>query len=343
MKRLRLFAACVLLAGGLQTGCGSDSRSPIPLDSFTLSGQVLNTVAGAAGRGALAVGDPVSSTFPVAGATIRFIPAEGTLPGKTVTTSQTGAYTLSFINKPVKGVLEATWGNRKLEAWVDPGASSAFMLNLTRNITVESTVTNQIRKTVGLGSLSAQRMEELVRLGEAGQLAQAVVDSLAADQPLSASLAIIQQGQEEVVGLSNEVGEACEAGQTWCVVVSEIKNHNGVAKARVDLIKSESATGGTVGAGQFTVQWPAGIGLTTLVPSPGMAEKLLVKSNGQSPSEVVFFVKDAAGFGQTQQLFQLTLSGAPPQSGGEHHASITTQKLRGLLNEKRSASRVVVP
>lgn len=357
MTVVTLTALTIIGCGG-----GGNHATPIPAGSATITGQVLtvtNVVAARAAesgeRGASVAGAVVSSSVPVADAVIQYILDSGEVAQGTATTDANGNFTIKVrVNSLGKGTIRAIKGNSTLEATVDPGNAGGAAVNLAipinLTLTVESTVANRLRKTDELKDVAIAEIIELVRAGEAGVLAQAVIDAFNNNVALTITDAQVKTQAQGVKTVKSEVDTLCAAGQTWCISMTKSRTtEDGKTKARVMLVQQTvtGVTPGTIGAGKVTIQWPGANVPTAIAPVGTITETTLYQAqlvNKGGQTEIAFVYKPVEGIAATKPLFDITLTtdgAATPATAGTQ-ATVTEQKLRGVLGEKRSASGAAV-
>lgn len=354
----RLFYAAILPMAFMviNLGCGgavgppggAENRPPIGTALVPVNGQVLVTTTATTTviRSASAPGDFIRSTEPVPEAILIYT-AESGANGQTIFRTQADGQGRYSLKVPVgsRGVIRATKNNRELGAFLILSASGTTPV--TKNITVESTVANLIRNEPQVAGLAVDHIEEMVRLGEAGILTQSVIDAFKNDTAISNSSEVIAKASEEVKVLSEDSEDACQIGQQWCVVVSRLKISGTSSYTRIMLRKVSQAvagpvTEGTVGAGEFVVQWPTGnavqeISQSTMLPEGSLRYKVKT-ADGQGRTKVVFLATNSSGISDTVVLFNLNLTGLPPTDPAVK-ATVPEQKLRGILVQKRTPAR----
>lgn len=310
------------------------------------------------------------SDKPVARAEVVFVPDTGGQPVKSETDEQ-GNFTITVPkknnNEEVKGLLKAKSGNTELVSRVEaedtkPETKSA------RNITVESTAAVELKKLDSMKDVSVKELEDLVKSGQAPKITEKIVFALVENKPVEVTQEELSEDEEEAQEVEVVTRKDCMDGRQWCLLMTRpklVKNQN-LYRTKLVLIKvskkaQDTVPDGTVGAGLANVRWPVGAvydSYETAIAARGrfgidgiVASVNPKNAEGETTLSFLFREKDPKnprkekkveerGFdqGRVAVLF-VYLKGALATEEGNKitRATVTHQKIRGILAEKRSA------
>lgn len=333
--------ACALF---LSTGCGGGNIDPLPpvAARAAVSGRVLVTTAALPARATSALASLISDQ-PIVGATVAFYLSGSQNPVVSTTTDATGSYHLA-LPLGAQGELRATQHNRLLMSTL---VLAMNQIEISKDITLTSTLTYLLKHAPTMENLTEEDIESILLLGEADDLVQQVVNAFKHDEALTVSDDLLTRASLAVKVMNEESASSCQEGQEWCVVVSRLKAEGSGSSARVLLRRvaqslADGVLPGTVGAGDFTVQWPEGNQLQSLAPDSGFgASGLEVDASNPDNlrrNRVLFVVSNPQGLNETSVLMTAHLNGPPPATENAR-AIVVDQKLRGVLSQKRSLSR----
>ena len=312
----------------------------------------------------------VVSDKPVAKAEVIFVPDNGGKPVKTET-DESGHFTITVPkkneNEEVTGTLKAKKNNTELQSRVEaedtkPGAESK------RNVTVESTAAIELKKLDSMKDISVKELEDLVKSGQAPKITEKIVVALAENKPVEISQEELSEDEEEAQEVEVVTRKDCMDGRQWCLLMTRpklVKNQS-LYRTKLVLVRmnkkaQDNVPDGTVGAGLADVIWPTGAAYDShevALASRGRfgIEGVVTSVNpknaqGETTLSFLFREKDPKnprkdkkpeerGFdkGRVAILF-VYLKGEPQREEGNRaaRATVTHQKIRGILSEKRSA------
>ncbi len=278
----------------------------------------------------------------VAGATVAFYEEGRNTPQAQATTNAQGRYTL-LIRSGVRGRVLVTQQNRQLSALVVTGTQTTG--TITRNVSLESTVVEVALRGQTTDNVDVEAMEEQVRIGETSDLLHEVSDAFVDNRAPAPTQTVVTQTATQLVTGEQTTTRDCLAGQEWCVVAAKLEVSGSAANTytsrlllrrdRTDSGNTDTSTA-TVGAGHLVLQLPSGFTLQTLTGTSGM---VIDQGDAQTDNtvQISFLYGEEAGFDEAAKLAELTLTTTRTPTADDR-LSVTSQRLLGVLNEKRAAT-----
>ena len=320
------------------SGCGGGRFSTPPNPGTKLQGVASVRTSLLNARGASEQSELVKS------ATVAFYEEGNAAPRAQTTTNDQGAYTLAVtLRAGLKGRIVVKKNNRQLSALVVPGDQPARQI--TRNVNLESTVVELALRDQSFGDVNIEAMEEQVRIGETSQLLTEVAHAFLENRPPVPDQATIAQTSTQLILGEQTTTKDCLTGQEWCLVMGKLEvsaTDTNTYTSRLLLRRDRTDSGNslsseaTVGAGHAVVQLPSGFSLQALSASANMLVQNSDPLEGNTV-QITFLYKTQPGLSEAAKIADLTLTTTRTPTADDR-LSVTSQRLLGVLNEKRSAT-----